>query len=329
MRLRATLVVFLAATFPLLMIFYSDAEDRPFRTTVAVLGGALFMALWLGWRMGLPLARLKQQALDRAARLAPDDAPHPTHALVLDREDEFGDLAGAFNTLLAALEHQKRGQEAFVADLVHELKNPVAAVRSAAEALQRTEVDADRAARLARILETSSSRLDHVVTRFLELARAQAGLPGAERQTVDVGALARGIADSTAADPRFSDVTFTVAGPQHAAIPGVASAIESALRNLVENAASFAPLGDGEAQVWIDIEAKPLAVELRVRDSGPGITTDDLPHVFDRYFTKRKTGLGTGLGLALVKAVAEGHGGTASVRSTLGDGATFSLSFPS
>jgi len=321
-------VVCLAAVAPLLMIFYSDAEDRPFRTTVAVLSGALFLAWWLGWRMALPLGKLKQQALDRAARVAPEGGVPPTHALVLDRDDEFGDLATAFNALLAALEREKRQQEAFVADLVHELKNPVAAVRSAAEALERTEIDPKRAARLARILETSSGRLDHVVTRFLELARAQAGLPGAERASFDVAALARGVAESTGADPRFTDVTFSVSGTAEAPLVGVPSAIESALRNLVENAASFAPLGDGDAAVWIEIEARPREVTLRVRDSGPGITAEDLPHVFDRYFTKRKTGLGTGLGLALVKAVAEGHGGRATVRSELGRGATFSLTFP-
>ena len=320
------MVVCLAAVAPLLMIFYGDAEDRPFRTTVAVLSAALFLAWWLGWRMALPLEKLKQQALDRAARVAPEGGAPPTHALVLDRDDEFGDLAAAFNALLAALEREKRTQEAFVADLVHEIKNPVAAVRSAAEALQRTEVDAARAARLASILETSSARLDHVVTRFLELARAQAGLPGAERQEVDIGALARGVADTTDADPRFADVSFTVAGPSRAMLWAVPSAIESALRNLVENAASFAPGGEGPAQVWIDVEVRPMEVVLRVRDSGPGISPEDLPQVFDRYFTKRKTGLGTGLGLALVKAVAEGHGGRATVRSE--HGATFTLSFP-
>jgi signal transduction histidine kinase len=322
------LVVCLAAVAPLLMIFYSDAEDRPFRLTIAVLSGALFLAWWLGWRMALPLAQLKQQALAQAARAAPEGGAPPEHALVLDRDDEFGDLATAFNALLAALEREKREHEAFVADLVHELKNPVAAVRASAEALQRTEVDPKRAARLASILTTSSARLDQVVTRFLELARAQAGLPAAERQTVDAGELARGVADSTSADPRFANVTFTVAGPAHAVMTGVATAVESALRNLVENAASFAPLGEGEARVWVDVEAKPDAVILRVRDSGPGITEEDLPHVFDRFFTKRKTGMGTGLGLALVKAVAEGHGGRATVQSQLGDGATFSLSFP-
>ncbi len=322
------LVVCLAAVGPLLMIFYSNAEDRPFRTTVAVLSAALFLAWWLGWRMALPLEQLKRQALERAARAAPEGGTPPEHALVLDRDDEFGDLAAAFNALLAALEREKREHEAFVADLVHELKNPVAAVRASAEALERTEIDPKRAARLASILQTSSSRLDQVVSRFLELARAQAGLPGAERETFDAAALARGVAHSSGADPRFAGVTFTVAGPAHATLSGVSSSIESALRNLVENAASFAPLGEGKPTVWIEVEASPRALILQVRDSGPGIGPDDLPHVFDRFFTKRKTGLGTGLGLALVKAVAEGHGGRATVRSEPGAGATFRLSFP-
>lgn len=322
------LVVCVAAVAPLLMIFYSNAEDRPFRTTVAVLSGAAFLAWWLGWRMALPLAQLKQQALERARRAAPEGGAPPKHALVLDRDDEFGDLAAAFNALLAALEREKREHEVFVADLVHELKNPVAAVRASAEALRRAEVDPKRAARLASILETSSGRLDLVISRFLELARAQAGLPGAERQVVDAAALARGVAESTGLDPRFTEVTFTVDAPPEATVSGVASAIESALRNLVENAASFAALGEGAAAVWIEVETRPEALVFQVRDSGPGISADDLPRVFDRFFTKRKTGLGTGLGLALVKAVAEGHGGRVTAQSQLGAGATFALSFP-
>ena len=104
---------------------------------------------------------------------------------------------------------------------------------------------------------------------------------------------------------------------------GVPARLESLIRNLVDNAMSF---GD-EARVRVtreDAEFGPAAI-LEVSDSGPGIPASDVPRVFDRFFSARKQGRGTGLGLALVKAIAEAHGGSVTARS---EGATFRVLLP-
>ncbi len=322
LRLRAMLVVCGAAVAPLLIIAFSDAENWPVRLTLAVLGGAAVVAWWLGWRMALPLQSLRRQAQERAARVAPRGVASPDHPLVLDRDDEFGDLAAAFNALLAAVDERKRTQEAFVADLVHEVKNPAAAGRAAAEVLERGPVDAERGARLARILADSSARLDAVASRFLELARAEAGLPGEAWVALPLHTLVIAIVEAQqAARP---ELTVELAW-EPAVVRAVPTALESAVRNLIENAAAFAPQGDGPPVVTVTLVAQAGRARLEVADSGPGIAPDDLPRVFDRFFSRR-VGEGTGLGLALVRAVAESHGGSATARSE--GGAVFTLELP-
>ena len=260
----------------------------------------------------------REQVLAQAA----DESPRPQ--VNLPRRDEIGDLAVAFNGLLRTLDERRLANEAFVADLVHEFKNPVAAIRASAEQLRSRDAD-PRTERLARILEASSERLDALVTQFLELARAEAGMPSEARTPTDLAELARGIVESVRADVRWSGVTFAVRSPAAAIVPGVALRLESAPRNLIENAASFAaPAGEVEVRV----EPGDDAVELSVRDTGAGIAEVDVPRVFNRFFTTRGGAQGTGLGLALVKAVIVAHGGDVHAESAPGKGATFSLTLP-
>lgn len=214
-----------------------------------------------------------------------------------------------------------------MADLVHEFKNPVAAVRVAAEALSEGPIDEARARRLGRVLVDSSARLDALVSQFLELARAEAGLASDERSEVDLSALARGIIASIRA--RHEGVVFHVEAPDEATLFGVSHGLNTLLRNLIENAASFAlPVDGGPPHVVVEIAARPEQVVLRVTDSGPGIPSEDLDRVFLRFFTTRGRSRGTGLGLALVRATAQAHGGAVSVTSDPGHGATFEVALP-
>jgi two-component system sensor histidine kinase ChvG len=292
------------------------------KLVVILLPVGVLLAWWLGWRTVRPIELLRAQVLARAAEPGPGAAP--AVPLDLPRRDEIGDLALAFNGLLRTLDERRLGNEAFVADLVHEFKNPVAAIRASAEQLRERDPD-PRTERLARILEASSERLDALVTQFLELARAEAGMPSEARSPTDLAELARGLVDSLRADVRWTGVAFALRAPGNAVVQGVPIRIESALRNLVENAASFAaPAGDVE----VTIDATDHAVHVSVRDTGPGIAAADLPRVFDRFFTTRGSAHGTGLGLALVKAVVVAHGGEVRAESSPGRGATFHLSLP-
>lgn len=285
--------------------------------TLFVLLLAVPLTLWLGIRWVRPLESLRDQALARTrGRVS-------TEPLRVTGDDEYAELADAFNTLLEAIERRNHANETFAADLAHELKNPIAAVRTAAEALAPGKpLTEARAARLHRILDDSSQRMSVVMERFLELARAEAGLANREREPLDLTELARAVVHTLGADPRFESVRLTVDGPS-ATVVGTPERLETTLRNLVANAASFAG-ENGRVHVQVDLDGTGVA--LSVTDSGPGIEPDDLPRIFDRYFSRRQGG--TGLGLPLSRAIVQAHGGTLVAANAPEGGAVFTLRLP-
>lgn len=283
----------------------------------AVLGLAAALGLWLAYRIAGPLRSLRDQVLERTK------PPVSTTPVERGSDDEFGELADAFNALLGALDRRRRENEAFMADMAHEIKNPVAAIRAAAESLDKgQDVPAQRAQRLANILNDSSRRLDRVVTNFLELARAESGLPEVERKEVRLGRLIENAMQSYQVDERYPHVELVVRCDDEWTA-GSAEHLERAVRNLVENALSFA-----KSRVEVVVRRIGDAVEVRVSDDGKGIPPDDVPRVFDRFFTRRDDGGGTGLGLAMTRAIVEAHAGGIQVESEVGVGTTFTVVIP-
>jgi signal transduction histidine kinase len=145
---------------------------------------------------------------------------------------------------------------------------------------------------------------------------------GEERVEVSMSRLVEAVVAQLRCDERFASVSFETQLDTDQRLSIVEGRLSAAVRNLLENAASFAGQG-GRVQVRLRREPRQLLLE--VEDSGPGIARDDLPRVFDRFFTRREGG--TGLGLALVRAVVEAHDGLVEARSEPGRGACFCLRF--
>lgn len=278
--------------------------------SLLLISPAFLLIALIVWRLVRPLRKLRDQVRLReqsAAFMKP---------ISLQRDDEFEDLAQSFNLLLSKLDQRQKQNEAFVADLAHEFKNPVAAMRSAAEQLDKPgPLDAERKQKLAKIMLRSTAQLNSLVSDFLSLARAEAGLHDQERETFDFVALGRALIDEVKQDPRFElKVCCLETKQEHLAFKGVASQIEITLRNLLINAASFAGK-DGRVCLRIrnDLEYLYFSVE----DSGPGIPEQDRAHIFDRFFSRRSAkqgkSQGSGLGLAMCKAIIEAHGGQISL----------------
>lgn len=295
-----------------------DLRYQLLKLTLIVVPCAIALGWWLGWRMVRPIERLRDQALVGAERLA-----GPSRELVLPRRDEFGELAAALNHLLADIRGHARAHEAALADLGHELKSPVAAIVAAADALATGPAEPERVARLSRVLGDASRRLDGLLHQFLELARAEAGMVGEARTEIDLGALVRGLVDGYRGDERLAHVRLGCTIDGEVVIVGVAQRVETALRNLIENAASFA-----RSRVDIHVRGVDDGVAIAVDDDGPGIDPAVVPRIFERFYSKRTSGRGSGLGLALVRAIAEAHGGRAEVRSQLGSGTSFAIRLP-
>ncbi|MDP2340770.1 MAG: HAMP domain-containing sensor histidine kinase [Deltaproteobacteria bacterium] len=308
-----------------------DLRYQLLKLSLLSLPAALILAFWLGWRMVRPLEMLRKQVQARARELVPSPVD-------VDRADEFGDLALAFNELLARLQDRRRQSAELIADLAHEFKNPVAAVRAAAEQLEGfgapegpgvpvSRVDAERVARLAGLIGESSKRLDALVTEFLALARAEAGLEGDLREDVDVKALVQVLIERSRGDVRTGAVSLELSGDA-AVVSAVPVQLERALGNLIDNAVSFAGADGRAGRVLVRLARTDQGLCIDVVDDGPGISALDLPRVFERYFTTRAMKHGTGLGLALARAIVQAHGGTLTATSTAGAGATFSVLLP-
>ncbi len=297
-----------------------ESRRQLFKLTLFVLGLGLLLSVWMGRRIVRPVEALREEVLDRARQAVP-------RADLDVGRGEVGDLAQAFNALLRALAERERSNERFLADLAHEFKNPVAAVRACAEQLGGgNAVPPERALKLAEVLHRSSVTLDSLVTQFLELARAEAGLPNEAREPVDLAALLKGLTSALRDDARYPDVSIRYEGPSEAAcVTGVPSRLESALRNLLDNAASFA--GD-RGEVSARLRRAADAVEIDITDTGPGIAPEHLPRLFERFFTTRGDRHGTGLGLALTRAVVEAHGGSLQAESPPEGGARFIVRLP-
>jgi len=239
--------------------------------------------------------------------------------------NEIEDLAASFNQLLDTLEQRREKEANTAADLVHELKNPLAAVRACGEALQNPALDPEQRTRLGRVLEQSGSRLLRLATEYLETARAEAHLPGESREPIDLGALAGGVCSTFQNDARYAGIEFETRF-ETGRVLGVSHRLESVVRNLLENALHASGAG---GKVAVEVTAPAGRVLLSVADSGPGIAEAELPRLFERFYSKRSEGGGTGLGLALCRAIIEAHGGTLRAENRPGGGARFEAALPS
>ena len=255
-----------------------------------------------------------------------------------DGVDEIARVAQAFNRMareLAAREEALRTSDRLrrqmLADVSHELKTPLTSIRAYIETLQMPEIagDADRRARYFGTIEQETRRLDRIVSDLLDLARYENGVTTLNVQVFSVDRLFQQVAarHEREADARAVRIVTTVdaAADQVVADP---HRLDQAIDNLVANALRHTPDG---GRITLRAANTGDTVLLSVADTGEGIAPEHLQYVFDRFYKvdpSRPGGTaGSGLGLSIVKAIAERHGGTARVAST--PGATeFTISLP-
>ena len=238
----------------------------------------------------------------------------------VDGDDELGRMARSFNTMLAALDGARAAQRQLVADASHELRTPLTAVRTSIEALARAPgLPAGERARVLDATRVQLEDLSLLVGDLIDLARPAAPVEEVEEVRLDLlvaEAVERARRHAPAADFRLDARASVVR-----AAPG---RLHRAVANLLDNAVKH---GGGDGAVDVRVRGG----EVSVRDHGAGIAAADLPHVFDRFWrAPRARGLpGAGLGLAIVRQVAEAHGGTVRAEAPAGGGALLVLSLPS
>lgn len=311
----------------------ADIAERGVRqaaTLLAAVGGAgvLLSAVGGYWvsRTGLaPITRLTATA-ERIA--ATRDARHrielpPGREGDDGRQDEVTRLAATFNTMLAELEESVAARRRLVADASHELRTPLTALRTNAELLAKADrLTAAQRERAAGALGRQLREVTGLVNDLIELAREEEPQPLLEE--VRLAPLAAHAVD--AARGHWPAVPFTLQVAPEAAdlsVPGVPARLSRLLTNLLDNAAKFSPPG-------APVELALTPRELTVRDHGPGIAEEDLPHVFDRFYRAEKARAlpGSGLGLAMARQIAHAHGAELTAERAPGGGALFRLALP-
>ncbi|HNV03669.1 MAG TPA: HAMP domain-containing sensor histidine kinase [Vicinamibacterales bacterium] len=255
--------------------------------------------------------------------------------------DEVTALARAINQMASDLEARTSAMEAsdrtrrqLLADVSHELKTPLAAIRGYVEtlAMPEVELDADIRRRYLDIVGEETIKLEGIVGDLLDLARLEGGGMTLTCESVPVAALFQRVNDRHERGLLEKQINVeTAIAPDAGEVWADPARIEQALQNLVSNALRHVPEG---GQITLASERAGGRVRLIVRDSGPGIPEDHLPRIFDRFYktdasrSDPYSKSGSGLGLSIVKAIVELHGGSAAAANLAGGGAEFAIALP-
>jgi two-component system sensor histidine kinase SenX3 len=217
----------------------------------------------------------------------------------------------------------------FVANVSHELKTPVGAIRLLAEAVHDAAEDPEAIKRFSNRMLTESDRLSRLVQQVIELSRLQGDEPLEQPMPVELDEVIKVAVDTSAIDADSKRISIVTGGTPQLQVFGSEEQVTAAVANLVANAVSYS---DCDATVLVSTKADDDMVEISVVDQGIGIPTQEIDRIFERFYRvdparHRSTG-GTGLGLSIVKHVAATHGGEVRVWSVEGQGSTFTLTLP-
>ncbi|HSR28064.1 MAG TPA: HAMP domain-containing sensor histidine kinase, partial [Actinomycetes bacterium] len=289
--------------------------------------GVLFVAsLGVGWvvagRVLRPIGRITAvardiQATDLSRRI---ELPGP--------EDELKQLADTFDAMLARLDAAFAAQRQFTADASHELRNPLAIIRTNVDvALADPHADPDELRHTITVVKRASDRMARLVDDLLALARRQE--PTLEHEPVDLGVAVTEASDDFVVPAAARNIVLDRAIAPGVVVTGDRDALKRAVANLLDNAVRLAPAG---SRIRLATGSEGDRARIAVADEGPGIAPEDQPHVFDRFWradkARSRADGGTGLGLAIVRQIARSHGGSIRLQSKVGVGSSFVIWLP-
>lgn len=244
--------------------------------------------------------------------------------------DELQRLSETWNDMLARLESAVKRLSQFTADASHELRTPIALIRTTAELTLRRERSPETYREALREIVAESERTGRLIEDLLLLARADAGLPALPLENLELTPLVRDICEQGQVLAEARQLQISADLPE---APVFVQANDTALRRLllllVDNAVKYTPAG---GRITVSVGRDPAGATLAVRDTGIGIPDSALPHVFERFYradeSRNRDAGGAGLGLSIAKWIAERHHASLEAESVLGQGSTFRVRFP-
>jgi two-component system, OmpR family, sensor kinase len=247
---------------------------------------------------------------------------------IADTDTELGRLAGVLNSTFTRLEAAFSQQGRFTSDAAHELRTPVSVILTQAQTALARERTASEFRKTVEACERAAQRMRRLIESLLELARLDAGQEPMKRIRFDLSRIVRECVDlvQPIADERGVKIHCDLRGLE---CDGDPDRIAQVITNLLTNAIQY---NKEQGEVRLSAQIQNGTAVLTVADTGHGISADDLPHVFDRFYRadQARTSLSgrTGLGLAISKAIVAAHGGNIEVTSQPGAGTTFTVRLP-
>jgi signal transduction histidine kinase len=241
--------------------------------------------------------------------------------------DALDELTALFNTMLDKIEGLVSAMRGALDNVSHDLRTPLTRLRGTAEMALAADPDLDRYREALAECVEESDRVLVMLNTLMDISEAESGAMPLRREPVPLNEVVERAIDlyRDAADAK--GVALSVSAAPDVVVMGDRTRLEQAAANLIDNAVKYTPTG---GRVEVAVERDGTRGALRVSDTGPGIPANELPHIWERLFRgdRSRAERGLGLGLSLVKAIVEAHGGSVDVRSAPDQGSTFSVLLP-
>jgi signal transduction histidine kinase len=303
---------------PLEAGFLESVRTASFVGMAIGVAAAGILGAMLAWQLSSPLRRL----IKATERIAAGDLAHRVRVRA---RDELGKLAQAFNRMAEALQRSERARRNLLADIAHELRTPLTVIQGNLEAMLDGIFPLTPES-LAPVYE-ETLQLGKLVEDLRELTLAEAGTLPLELEEFDLGELVERVCEAIRPVATEEGVELEVEVQRGLPVEADPKRIRQVLGNILANAIRYSP---PESTIAVSVRTEGAEAVVSVRDQGPGITPEDLPHIFERFYKvdRSRNEEGSGLGLAIAKAIVEAHGGRIWAESTVGKGTTISFSLP-
>lgn len=286
-----------------------------------VLAGAYLYSRFMARGLSLPLVQIKRIAVKMREGNLTERVP-----LQMNRQTEIEEVGQALNYLADTLQQQEKLRKNLTADVAHELRTPLTTVQSYIEAFQDGiwEATPER----LQICHAQIIRLVQLINDLEKLNAAENPMIQLRHERLLLNDVLRDSVHSVAGRPELDKVVLTLKDEKQIFINGDYERLVQVFVNVLNNALKYTK----EGRIEVTLSEEPSEVQVTIADTGAGIAADELPYIFERFYRgeksrSRKTG-GAGIGLSIVKAIVEAHGGRVTVSSTLGSGSAFCVHLP-
>ena len=290
-----------------------------------ILGSMLTLGVLIGWWLAHKAMGGVEAVTETAASIAGGHFAGRVEASGYGRE--IDELVSTFNHMAQRVQTVMEQMRQVNDNIAHDLRSPMTRIRGLAEAGVMNGSLSGEGAELAGSIVEECDRLIQMINTMLDISEAEAGVHRLERDPVDLTGLVSGVVELFQDVAAESGIRLVEENMPVPAIQGDRRKLQRVLANLLDNAVKYTPPG-GEIRVMLGEEADRLTI--RVQDTGSGISAEDLPHIFERFYRgDRSRALpGNGLGLCLARAIMHAHGGGLNAESRAGQGSLFTLWLP-